>query len=168
MALGMPATQFCVADNHASTHLVSYSLWSSVEAQLTAGIKSAKALSNALWLADLSSHQDGFFDTLAGDPIISYVHHGHDALVISSILVLSFCHTSYMMPSLLIVHGQALERAMTEDKAAKLERCTLGGATDIKPETREDPDTRAKFIAVNLDPDTDSKCQRHPQVKQFT
>jgi hypothetical protein len=66
-----------------------------------------------------------------------------------------------MMPSLLIVHVQSLERAEAADKAAKLERCKLGGkiggAADIKPQTREDPAMRAKFEDVGLDPDTDSK-----------
>ena len=64
-----------------------------------------------------------------------------------------------MMPSLLIVHVQSLERAEAADKAARLERCKLGGATDIKPQTRKDPATRAKFEDVGLDPETDSKWQ---------
>jgi hypothetical protein len=45
------------------------------------------------------------------------------------------------------------------DKAAKLERCTLGGATDIKPKTREGLDTRAKFEDAGLNPETASKWQ---------
>ena len=64
-----------------------------------------------------------------------------------------------MMPSLLIVHVQSLERAEAADKAAKLERCKLGGATDIKPQTRKDPATRAKFIDNGLNPATASKWQ---------
>jgi hypothetical protein len=40
-----------------------------------------------------------------------------------------------------------------------MERCKLGGATDIKPTTRKDPATRAKFEDAGLDPDTDSKWQ---------
>jgi hypothetical protein len=64
-----------------------------------------------------------------------------------------------MMPSLLIIHVQSLERATAADKAAKLERCKLGGTTDIKPKTREDPDTRAKFEDAGLDPVTASKWQ---------
>jgi hypothetical protein len=62
-----------------------------------------------------------------------------------------------MMPSLLIVHVQSLERAVAADKAAKMERCKLGGATDIKPTMCEDPATCAKFEDAGLDPDTDSK-----------
>ena len=64
-----------------------------------------------------------------------------------------------MMPSLLIVHVQSLERAEAADKAARLERCKLGGATDIKPKTRKDPATRAKFIDAGLNPATASKWQ---------
>jgi hypothetical protein len=102
MALGLPAMQFCIVGNHASTHVVSYSTWTSVETQLAAGIKSAKALSNALWLADQSSRQDSLFDALAGDPKIACVliQHGHDAQVGSSILVLSFCQSSHDAVSL--------------------------------------------------------------------
>jgi hypothetical protein len=91
-----------------------------------------------------------------------------------------------MMPSLLIVYVQSLERAEAADKAAKLERCklggtnsqakhaanaaaghvtlfggnrSLGGATDIKPQTRKDLATRAKFEDVGLNPATASKWQ---------
>ena len=64
-----------------------------------------------------------------------------------------------MMPSRLIVQVQALERETSADKAAKLERCKLGGATDIKPETRKDLATRAKFEDVGLNPASASKWQ---------
>jgi hypothetical protein len=67
-SLCLSDAQFCVVGNHASTHVVSYSSCTSDEAQLAAGIKTAKALSKALWLADLSSRQYSLFDALAGDP----------------------------------------------------------------------------------------------------
>jgi hypothetical protein len=96
MALGLPATQFCVVGHHASTHVVAYSSWTSVEAQLAAGIKSAKVLSNALWQAGMSAHQECLLNALAGDPKVAYVQHDLDAQVSSSILVLFFCHTMHV------------------------------------------------------------------------
>ena len=98
--LGLPEAQWFAAGNHASTHVVSYATWTSTEAQVAASIKSAKALSNALWLADLSPDQDSLFDALAGDSKVAFVQHGLDAQVSSSILVLSFCHTSHDAVSL--------------------------------------------------------------------
>ena len=61
-----------------------------------------------------------------------------------------------MMPSLLIVHVQSLERAEAADKAARLVRCKLGGATDMKPKHRALPETQQKLKGVGLDPATAS------------
>jgi hypothetical protein len=111
MALGLPATQFGVVGNHASTHVVSYSSWTSDEAQLAAGIKSAKALSNALWQAGLSAHQDCLLNALAGDPKVAYVQHGLDAHgellnarpLLLHVIPLMICRRL----TLLIVHARA-------------------------------------------------------------
>ena len=100
LTLGLDKAQWFAAGNHASTHVVSYATWTSTEAQVAASIKSAKALSNALWLADLSPDQDSLFDALAGDSKVTFVQLGLDAEVSSSILVLSFCHTSHDAVSL--------------------------------------------------------------------
>jgi hypothetical protein len=62
-----------------------------------------------------------------------------------------------MMPSLLIVYVQSLERAEAADKAAKLERCKLGGATDMSAKHRALPGTQQKLEDAGLDPDTASK-----------
>jgi hypothetical protein len=98
--LDLAQAQCFAAGNHASTHVVSYATWTSTEVQVAASIKSAKALSNALWLADLSPDQDSLFDALAGDSKVAFVELGLDAQVSSSILVLSFCHTSHDAVSL--------------------------------------------------------------------
>jgi hypothetical protein len=99
-SLGLAQAQFCAAGNHASTHVVGYASWASTEAQVAASIKSAEALSNALWQADLSPHQDSLLNALAGDYKVAFVQLGLDAQVSSSILVLSFCHTSHEAVSL--------------------------------------------------------------------
>jgi hypothetical protein len=98
--LGLAIAQWFAAGNHASTHVVSYPAWTSTEAQVAASIKSAKAMSNALWRAGLSAHQDSLLNALAGDSKVAFVQLGLDAEVISSILVLSFCHTSHDAVSL--------------------------------------------------------------------
>ena len=98
--LGLAQAQFCAAGNHASTHVVSYPAWTSTEAQVAASIKSAKAMSNAMCLAGLSPDQDCLFNALAGYSKVAFVQHGLDAQVSSSILVLSFCHTSHDAVSL--------------------------------------------------------------------
>jgi hypothetical protein len=64
-----------------------------------------------------------------------------------------------MMPSLLIVHVQSLERAVAVDKAARLERCKLGGVTDMSAEHRALPATQQMFEDVGLDPETATKWQ---------
>jgi hypothetical protein len=61
-----------------------------------------------------------------------------------------------MMPSLLVVHVQALERATAADKAARLERCTLGGVTDMSAEHHASTVTQQKFEDAGLDPATAS------------
>jgi hypothetical protein len=98
--LGLATAQWFASGNHASTHVVSYATWTSTEAQVAASIKSAKAMSNAMCLAGLSPDQDCLFNALAGDSKVAFVQHGLDAQVSSSILVLSFCHTSHDAVSL--------------------------------------------------------------------
>ena len=60
-----------------------------------------------------------------------------------------------MMPSLLIVHVQSLERAVAADKAHR----ALCGATDMSVEHRALPDTQQKFEDVGLNHETASKWQ---------
>jgi hypothetical protein len=68
-----------------------------------------------------------------------------------------------MMPSLLIVHAQSLERAKAADKAASLERCKLGGKlggpTDMSAKHRALRDTQQKLKDADLNPETASKWQ---------
>jgi hypothetical protein len=100
LTLDLDKAQWFASGNHASTHVVSYATWTSTEAQVAASIKSAKAMSNAMCLAGLSPDQDCLFNALAGDSKVAFVQHGLDAQVSSSILVLSFCHTSHDAVSL--------------------------------------------------------------------
>ena len=55
-----------------------------------------------------------------------------------------------MMPSLLIVHVQSLERAEAADKAARLERCKLGAAIDMSAEHRASTVTQQNFKDAGL------------------
>jgi hypothetical protein len=116
-----------------------------------------------MWQADPSPRQDSLLNALAGDPKVAFVQLCRDAKVSITILVRSVCRTSHHTVSL-DRPCAVLERAAAADKAAKLERCKLGGkngstlgTTDMSAKHRALPETQQKLKDAGLDPATASK-----------